>query len=173
MRKSLIDCRDRFLIGCYTAMRYSDYVFLKGVRWDDKYISRVSEKTGIKTVIPMHYHLSEILKRRGNILPLTVSNQKFNDRLKDLCKIAGLKDKIEVTRSVNGVKVREVKEKWELVTTHTARRSGCTNMVLAGIDIPSIMKFSGHKTLQAFQKYIRVSEIEAAQKHADHPFFTR
>ena len=40
--------------------------------------------------------------------------------------------------------------KCDLIKTHTARRSGCTNMYLAKIQPIDIMKISGHKTERNF-----------------------
>ncbi|NVN96963.1 site-specific integrase [Candidatus Nomurabacteria bacterium] len=171
MLKSLRDCRDRFLIGSYTAMRFSDYAFLSGVKSTDRMISRTSQKTGVRTVIPMHPTIKEILKARENKLPPPVSNQKMNDQLKLLCKLAKINEVVEITITKGGKKERSIKKKWELVTTHTARRSGATNMYLSGIDSISIMAFTGHKTVKNFMKYIRVSQQENADRLQEHPYF--
>ncbi len=59
--------------------------------------------------------------------------------------------------------------KADLIKTHTARRSGCTNMYLAGIPVIDIMKISGHKTEREFLKYIRIGKEETAMNLANHP----
>ena len=46
--------------------------------------------------------------------------------------------------------------------THTARRSGATNMYLAGIPTIAIMKVTGHKTEREFMKYIKITEEQTA-----------
>jgi hypothetical protein len=53
--------------------------------------------------------------------------------------------------------------KWEMVMTHTARRSFCTNMYLKGIPVPTIMAISGHKTEKNFYKYIKADGMEHAK----------
>lgn len=169
--KSLVDCRDRFMIGAYTAMRFIDYSMLKGLKSDDQYIAHISEKTGVKTTIPMHPVIREILIRRNNILPGPVSNQKMNKQLKVLGKMAKLNEKVEITTTMVTGKERSISEKWELISTHTARRSGCTNMFLAGIEVPVIMSFSGHGTEKNFKKYIKANSLQVAMKAKDHPFF--
>jgi hypothetical protein len=55
------------------------------------------------------------------------------------------------------------KMKWEMVMTHTARRSFCTNMYLRGIPTPTIMSISGHRTEKNFYKYIKAEGIEHAR----------
>ena len=53
--------------------------------------------------------------------------------------------------------------KHELISSHTARRSFATNNYLDGVPIPTIRAITGHKTDQAFYKYIKVD----GQKHAE------
>lgn len=169
--ESLISCRDRFLIGSFTALRFSDFNILDGIKHDDEYISNRAIKTGTRTMIPMHPVIREILTRRENKLPDPVSNQNMNSALHILGELAGFNDLIEVTRTEGGkLKTYRVPE-YKLITTHTARRSACTNMYLAGIPIRTIMSFSGHKTITSFMKYIKMEAMEDAIKMKDHPFF--
>jgi integrase len=55
-------------------------------------------------------------------------------------------------------------KKFEWITSHTARRSFCTNEFLAGTPVELIMKISGHKRTKDFYKYIRITPEEAANK---------
>jgi integrase len=64
-------------------------------------------------------------------------------------------------------------EKYNLITTHTARRSGATNMFLAGIPAQSIMKITGHTTESSFMKYLRISKDANATLIANNPFFNK
>lgn len=64
-------------------------------------------------------------------------------------------------------------EKWEAVSSHTARRSAATNMFKAGISSISIMKITGHKTETQFMKYIKVSKEDNAEMLMDNPFFQK
>ncbi|MFQ8804876.1 MAG: hypothetical protein ACLR8Y_06890 [Alistipes indistinctus] len=59
-----------------------------------------------------------------------------------------------------------------MVKTHTARRSGATNMYLAGIPTIAIMKITGHKTEKEFMKYIKITEEESAMELMNHPYFS-
>jgi integrase len=168
---SLINCRDRFLIGAFTALRFSDFNILEGIKSTDDYIQNRAIKTGIRTMIPMHPVIKDILIRRENKLPDPVSNQNMNYALHLLGELAGFDELIEVTRTAGGrMKTYRIPE-YKLITTHTARRSACTNMYLAGIPIRTIMSFSGHKTITSFMKYIKMEAMEDAVKMKDHPFF--
>ncbi|MDR1347345.1 MAG: site-specific integrase [Prevotellaceae bacterium] len=169
----LNDNKDRFLIGAFTAMRYGDYSGIENLKSTDKFISKRTQKTGIKVIIPMHRIIREILERRNNILPEFVSNSDLNKDLKLLGKLADINDDFTKTITRGGKRITEVHKKYELMQTHTARRSGCTNMYLAGIDIYTIMGFSGHTTESSFRKYIKIRQEENAQRFVNHPFFNK
>ena len=54
-----------------------------------------------------------------------------------------------------------VMPRYDCVTTHTARRSGITNMYLSHkFTIVQMMHVSGHKTQKTFMDYIKLSSDE-------------
>lgn len=60
-----------------------------------------------------------------------------------------------------------VKFKYEMVTTHTARRSGVTNLYKTGVlDTHEMMAISGHQTEKVFENYIKVTKGEQADRIA-------
>lgn len=99
------------------------------------------------------------------------SQQNFNKIIKNVCKKAGITQKILVERTEGFKVVRKLVPKYQLVSTHTARRSGATNMYLAGIPPFRIMLITGHKTESAFYRYIRIQKEENAKDLQNHPFF--
>jgi integrase len=96
----------------------------------------------------------------------------MNIYLKELCQRAGFSERIELGRTKGGLRETRVLEKWELVTTHTARRSFATNAFLAGVPTISIMKITGHKSESVFMKYIKVSTEQNALLLLQHPHFS-
>jgi integrase len=62
------------------------------------------------------------------------------------------------------VKISTAYKKWQLVTTHTARRSFATNLYKSGFPTLSIMAITGHTTEKSFLKYIKVTPDEHAKK---------
>ena len=63
---------------------------------------------------------------------------------------------------------RAIKERWELVGSHTARRSAVTSLYNTGLfDAKEIMSISGHKTLTNYENYIRRGAQEQAERIAD------
>ena len=67
----------------------------------------------------------------------------------------------------------EIVPKYTLVTTHTARRTGATLMYLDGMDLLTIMKFTGHETEAEFLKCIRVTAEENAIRLSKMKYFNQ
>ena len=148
---------DMFFLGVDTAARYSDYSRLKLNNIDDKGIIRfVQEKTKDPVLLPATARVLDILQRNKGKAP-TVCEQYFNREIKKICKKNGLTDPIFKTVSNGGQKYTITKEKWEMVSSHTARRTGATNMYKAGIPTLAIMKVTGHTSESSFLKYIKIS----------------
>ena len=96
-------------------------------------------------------------------MPPAISNQKFNHYLKIVCLLAGINNMESKTRTEGGVLKTTVSPKWMLVSSHTGRRSFCTNMYKRGLPTLTIMAISGHTTEKSFLRYIKVTQEEHAQ----------
>ena len=123
-----------------------------------------NEKTGNDVSIPILPTVRRIIDKYKGDLPKPLSNQKMNDYLKEVGELAGLDSQESKTLTKGGLRVTKTQSKFELVTTHTARRSFCTNNYLAGMDSISIMAISGHKSEREFLGYIKVTPREHANK---------
>lgn len=165
--------RDLFIVGCFTGLRFSDLTQITANNFinNKTQLKLKTEKTGEFVVIPLHKTVNEIVRKYNNEIPNVISNQKMNDYLKEIAKLAKLNEKISISMTKGGVKQSEVFEKWQLVTVHTARRSFATNMFLLDIPTISIMKITGHKSERAFLLYIKITQEENANKLLNHPFF--
>lgn len=174
-KKYLDRVRDLFLIGCHTGLRFSDFTQLKKENLEKEnktwYFNVKTTKTNERVVIPVKPVVKRIWDKYNGELPRAISNQKMNDYVKELAKEAGIKQTV-IVKKTSGKEVREsIRPKYELVSTHTARRSFATNAYLSGIPAISIMKFTGHRTESSFMKYIKVSQERNAQLLSNHPFF--
>ena len=169
--------RDLFLIGCHTALRFSDFTNIKPQNIIEttggRAIKIQTQKTSQTVFIPLHWRVEVILAKYDNQLPRAISNQKMNDYLKEVGKLAGIDTQIETSKTKAGLKFTSLQPKYELITTHTARRSAATNMFKAGIPSISIMRITGHKTESVFLKYINFSDEENAILIMNHDFFTK
>ena len=165
--KSLERVRDLFLMCCWTGLRYSDISSLTSECVQGDMIVIRQRKTNNYVTIPMHPVFREVLDRYGGV-PVTMSNQKFNVYLKDVCKAARIRKRVLKSITKGGRKNTKSYEKWELVSSHTGRRSFATNLYKSGFPSISIMQITGHKTEAAFLKYIKVSTQEHARLLAEH-----
>ena len=163
--------RDMFLVGCFTALRFSDYSKITKENIVGSNIVVKTRKTGEPVIIPIHPVIREILDRNNGDFPKLKSGRPFNLILKRICKKAKIDAEILYERTVGTEVVRKRMKKYELVSSHTARRSGATNMYLAKIPTARIMLLTGHKTEQAFFKYIRIGKEENAKILSEHAFF--
>ena len=170
--KSLNEERDRFLFGCFTALRHSDYSRLDSLHFKDKIIRIWTIKKDKKVFIPMHFQLMELLKRRNNILPAPISDQKHNKQIKAIGKLAGINEEVILAKTRGGKRIEAVKFKYEFITSHTARRSCATNMYLAGVDLKFIQDILGHSKIEQTISYIKVSAEDNAKRLVDHPYFS-
>jgi len=164
--------RDLFLIGCYTGLRFSDLTQLKKENIStDNTINITTQKTNQKVVVPIHPVVREIFEKYDYKLPNLPTNQKFNEYLKKVAELAKIKELVNIEKNIGGFIVSETTEKYNLVTSHTARRSFATNAFLSDMPSISIMKITGHKTESAFMKYIKMSAKDNAIKMQSHKFF--
>lgn len=163
--KELEEIRDVFIVGCYTGLRYSDLSTLSPEHIDhiNGNINLKQRKVHKAVVIPMIDYVPDILKKYDYDLP-KISSYKFNERLKELGKKAKLNQKIEVVRKKGNTRIKEIFAKWEMMSSHTCRRSFCTNMYLSGFPAEELMRISGHKSPAAFMRYIKVDNMQAANR---------
>lgn len=168
--------RDLFLVSCYTGLRFSDLqqVKTKNIIADplnpqDLYLKIKQTKTGDPVTIPIDKRLISILSKYDYELPAPISNQKTNQFLKEICeKLESLNETTEIEFTKGGKKVTEQYKKYDLVSSHTARRSFATNAYLSGQQPRNIMAVTGHKTEASFYKYIRVTPMEMARLFKKH-----
>jgi len=171
--ESLEKVRDLFVIGCWTGMRSGNYFNINPKTDIDRanhYIYAIVNKNGPRVKIPMSADVREIIDRYDG-LPKSISDVKFNKYIKEVCKLAGLNQPVIWSRTEGGKQTKHVNKKWEMVTSHTARRSFATNARKAKIPDWQIMQITGHKKLTTFLKYVKSTQEETAEELSKNPFF--
>lgn len=161
-RLELDRIRDLFLVGAWTGLRFSDFNKLNAQHINDSYIRMKTSKTSATAVIPINNVVKSILTKYNYNIPNGYANQYVNRQLKVICELAGINTPETKIEFKNGRKSEVKVYKWQLVSTHTARRSFATN--LYGL-VPNntIMAITTHKTETAFLRYLRKSNEEHAQ----------
>ena len=166
---SLDRVRDLFLIGCYTGLRFSDFTTISRQSIDipNRLISIKTQKTNKQVVIPIHKTVLKIINKyqdlTENSLPPALSNAKMNEYLKGIADLAGLDEIISKSKTIAGKVVTRNYKKWELVCTHTARRSFASNSYKMGIPVYTIMGITGHTSEKTFKNYVKLDETEHAK----------
>jgi site-specific recombinase XerD len=166
--------RDLFLIGAYTGLRISDFNRLTKENLytinGQQFFKVIAKKTNDEVIIPVTEIVHRIIERNNGI-PKTMPDQKINELIKDVCEVAGIDETVKITKTIGGKQVLQSNLKCDLVKSHTARRSFCTNAYLGGMDSLMIMAISGHKTEKSFLKYIKVTRQQQAERIAESPYF--
>lgn len=162
----LDNARDLFVIGLWTGLRISDlsriqHIFIK----QNRIIVAETQKTGSTVEIPIHPQVKQILAKRDNNTPKIISSQKFNEYIKEVCEKAKINNEIpgSLKDPKTNRKVKGVYPKWQLISSHTARRSFATNHY-GQIEDQTIMAITGHKSYTQFMKYIKTTREEHAKK---------
>lgn len=162
--------RDLFLLGVYSCARFSDYSRLSEDMIRDGVIHFTQVKTSASVMVPASPRLLEILARNGGRAP-ALAQQHLNEWIKRVCQAVGIDGKVEVT-TTNGLRRTTVaKRKYELVSSHTARRTGITLLYMTGIPLQQVMLISGHKDEDSIRHYLRLSKEENAAMLKGNPFF--
>ena len=115
-----------------------------------KHITVIANKGGDKLKIPLHWMVREIIESGW---PAPMFEQKINYQIKDLGFLAEINDEIIYYRTEGGKRKEYRKCKYELIKTHTARRSFASNMTIRGVPSKYIMAITGHKTERDFNRY--------------------
>lgn len=150
--------RDLFCFSCFTGLRFSDIYSFKETSIKDGYIEIKTEKTRQFIRIPLSDYAQGILNRNGGMLPKPISNQKMNNYLKEIAKICKLNEIIRFIKYRGVQKVETIEPKYNLITTHTARRTFVTLSLEKGMRAETVMSITGHKDYHTFKKYIKLTD---------------
>lgn len=166
----LNNARDWFVIGLWTGLRVSDLFRLdKNVHIIQTYIQIDTLKTGKTVIVPIHDHIFSILEKRKGDFPRKISDQKYNSYIKDVCRIAGIKNEVEgakmIPHFVDGKmayrKTFGIYQKYELVSSHTCRRSFITNNNDL-LNLTDSMRLAGHSSISQTEEYDKKSLRDSA-----------
>lgn len=166
--------RDVFVFACFCGLRYSDVAALRREHIHDGVIEVVTKKTSDRLRIDLNDITRKILdkyKDEPHVLPV-ISNQKTNDYLKELCRLAGITQPISVIYYIGSERKENVIEKCELITFHAARRTFITQALRLGMPVEVIMKFSGHHSHEMLKPYMKVvDELKKREMNKFNDFF--
>ena len=187
--------RDIFCAGIYCGQRFSDYgrlspehfmVTEKGTR----VVRLVQKKTGQTVIVPfLNDNLQRLAAKYNYDFPeidevvvnkyIKLICRRLSETVPSLCELvptaltlpeSRLEEKYRQEHNGDNLFKRDeygrtVKQRWELVTTHTARRTAITNLFKShAFSNYQLMAISGHKTIKNLLLYVRESEEEVADE---------
>ncbi|GAA4036029.1 phage integrase SAM-like domain-containing protein [Flavobacterium cheonhonense] len=167
-----INARKWILIGCEIGQRGGDLLNItrENIRYKGgrMYLDLIQQKTKKSVTIGIiNPHVIDILE---NEFPYKVSSQKLNEHIKKVCQLAEINEIVEGkklnpnAKKENPESMRKIRgfyPKWELVTSHTFRRSFATNYYKK-IPTAVLIGITGHSKESLFLDYINKSEDKDA-----------
>lgn len=136
----------QFLCEYYCLARSSDIQQLTPENIQGDFITYVSQKTKIATTVPLHKNFIKYFKQRGK----TLDRASFNRIIKRICKNCGIDDEVKLFYHGR----MQMRKKYELIGSHTARRSGATELARRGVPISTISKMMSHTNEIITSRYI-------------------
>jgi integrase len=161
----LIDSRDMLIFGVWTGLRVGDLTRIADLNISDNRIRILeTEKNNATVEIPIHPQVKEILKQRKNKLP-ELTSQKFNLDVKKICQKAKINETLigSIKNPDTNRKEKDYYKKYQLISTHTCRRSFVSNHY-GKIDDKTIMAITTHKSYTQYMKYVKTTLSEHADK---------
>ena len=152
--KRLEQVRDLFLVACYTGQRFSDLNKINQSNIiDDEYIAIRQQKTNEQLTLPLLKAVKTILVKYSYKLP-KISNVKFNEYIKEVAKLCET-----LNKQYNG---DNKKVRWQMISSHTARRTFVTLNYGKGVDLDTLKLGTGHKQTKTLQTYIKMNDKQKA-----------
>jgi len=159
--KALKNARNWLLLGCEIGQRASDLLKLTSDNLRYKggsiYFDIEQQKTGkFVTVRVIAPHVIDIVE---NNFPYPISQQKLNKHIKDVCELAKIEEMIKGKKydKKTARKKLDFYPKYDLITSHTFRRSFATNYYKK-IPTPVLIGITGHSKESMFLEYINQRE---------------
>lgn len=157
----LRNARELFILSCLVGLRYSDYSrinkqHLKRDSEGNSYLQIRQQKTEDFVELPLTAEAEGIVNRLIGGQVRSISNQKMNTYVKELCEMAGITEPFEKVIYKGRDKKIEMVQKYELISTHTGRRTFATNLLNKNVPAEVVMKFTGHRDYKSFAKYVNI-----------------
>lgn len=153
--------RDIFLLGIYSGQRFSDYSMFEKLDIVETPHGEILIKRAKKTIhesfIPLVPKLKKLLEKYDWNIPY-VGKDNFNIEIKNICREAGINTKVKRLYKSGNIKKVDNLEKWEMIGSHTARRTFITLSSEKGMPDHIIMKITGIRKADTLTKYKKTNQ---------------
>lgn len=139
---------DAFLFCCYTGLRYSDFVQMKSQNLinirQEMWLTYKSVKTGNEVHLPLH------LLFGGKGIAIL---KEYEDDLESFFR---LKDNSNINKALKLLAGQaEINKR---ISFHTARHTNATLLIYNGVNITTVQKLLGHKSVKTTQVYANIMD---------------
>lgn len=138
-----------FIAAAMTGQRLSDITTTPPEAIQCGMLSYNSIKTGQTATVPVSAS-TEALIHKAAEFDGTITVKGFNEIIRELCRKAGINTRVRVFKAGKAL----TGEKWQFVSSHTARISFCTNLARMGVPILDISRMAGHSSISMTERYI-------------------
>lgn len=167
----LATARDSFSICCRTGQRISDVKRISALsistgNWTiyQKKGSRQKQKVVVLPLVGFCEPVKDIITRYGGKLP-EISEQKLNEHVKTLCKLAGVTHEIYIERWQGNKKIRIPGKKYEFIHLHTGKATFITILGNMGVPVKVISDFTGTSIKTIEKHYLGRTELYVAENY--------
>lgn len=159
--KKLEHVKDFYSFCAFTGLRYSDAKQLRVSNiYEDRIKLNIQKTKSIDHIIPLNSFAKEILDKYKDTIynPLPkISSQKFNEYIKQACKDIGINQMVNTTRYSGQKRIDKVVPKYELITSHTAKKTFVTNSLILGMKQSVVQEITGNLDQRSFKAYVNIA----------------
>ncbi|WP_165370383.1 site-specific integrase [Hymenobacter persicinus] len=149
--------RDLFVLACTTGLRYSDFSTIHPDNIENDQLVFRAVKTRKQQHVDLNQYSRDILAKYPISLP-KLSQQKFNDYVKELGQYCGIDKPTLVVRYRGSKRIEERVPKYSLLSSHIGRHTFATQSLERGMSIEVLQKNTGHKDLKSLMPYAKVAD---------------
>ncbi len=165
-KKYLQNARKLFLLGIYTGLRISDLKSIQPHQVRPDHLKITTQKTRQALTIPLTIKAKELVDQLLADEIHIISDQRFNEFIKELCQLSGIDTPTEKRIYRNRKPIIQVVPKYLLVTSHVMRKSFITLALERGMRAEVVSKISGHKDPKSFRRYVSVTDDTVMKEFA-------
>ncbi len=154
--------KDMFLVQIFTGLRFSDLVLLKKTQIQKDFIVLSTQKTDSTIMIPIPELIKPIINEYSDKTNKYLFDSKlllklYNRKIQLVCKYSDITELISISNYIGINRNYVTKPKYELITSHTARRTFINLALESGINTKYVKMITGHKNDTSFDKYVNLN----------------
>ena len=160
--------RDIFCFGCLTGLRISDLLRLTRDNIQGEtlvtYMKKVKKEKPLEIpILPQARKILDKYQEQYHLLP-KISEQKFNDYIKEAAKESGITSMVKLMDFKTGLGQEETISKDQLIHAHMTRKTFISLAYKAGLDIESIKAITGIRSERTLERYLTIEQETLAEK---------